>query len=123
MTVVCPRLASVTNRVETQLMESGGGRDDPQRRAHMEKVWKVGMEISRSDIDRALLRSGLTRGDMEGLDRDIYAQIKVPRTDLLCMNECDMLINWLGWVGLGWVGLGWVGWVGWVVGLVGWLID
>ena len=58
-------------------MESGGGKDDAQRRTHMDKMWKMGMEMSRADIDRALLRAGLTRSDTEGLDRDIYMQIKV----------------------------------------------
>jgi hypothetical protein len=58
-------------------VDSGGGRDDASRRAHLDKLWRMGMEVSRNDIDRALLASGLTRADMDGLDRDIYESIKV----------------------------------------------
>jgi hypothetical protein len=59
------------------VVDSGGGRDDASRRAHLDKLWRMGMEVSRNDIDRALLASGLTRADMDGLDRDIYESIKV----------------------------------------------
>ena len=66
--------------VDAQNMESGGGRDDAARRAHLDKLWRIGMEISRAEVDRALLVSGLTRADMEGLDRDIYSQVTVRPT-------------------------------------------
>jgi hypothetical protein len=57
--------------------ESGGGRDDAIRRARLDTLWSVGMEVTREEIHKALLKQGLTRDDTNGIDKDIYTGIKV----------------------------------------------
>ena len=53
------------------------GKDDGTRRRHLEKLWRNGMAVTRQEIERALMKSGLSRADTEGLGRDIFAAIKV----------------------------------------------
>lgn len=57
--------------------ESGGGRDDAKRRAHLDLLWRVGMEVTRDQIIDALRKKGLTRADTDGIDREIHVGIKV----------------------------------------------
>lgn len=57
--------------------ESGGGRDDAIRRARLDALWRVGMEVTREEIHKALLKQGLTRDDTNGIDKEIYTGIKV----------------------------------------------
>lgn len=67
--------------------ESGGGRDDAIRRQRLDALWRIGMEVTREEVHKALIKQGLTRDDTNGIDKEIYSGIRV-RLDLSVFASC-----------------------------------